>query len=103
MNSRIAVEIGADVIKADWPGSESACANVVGCSGGVPVLIAGGERGGGDADVLTLVSELLAGGAKGVMFGRSLFQSSQPLVLMRTIRAMIHEGLPLSKALSNVG
>jgi DhnA family fructose-bisphosphate aldolase class Ia len=102
MNTRMAVEMGADVIKADWPGSEAACKHVVSRSGGAPVLMAGGERSGSDADVLALVAELLAGGAKGVMFGRSLFQSAKPLVLMRAVRAMIHDGLPLAQALSNI-
>lgn len=98
MNARIAAEIGADVLKIDWPGSKQGCAEVVASSAGAPVLVAGGERSGNDEETLCLVADLLTAGAKGVMFGRALFQSPDPLVLMRRVRAMIHEGLSLKQA-----
>lgn len=101
MNARIAAEIGADVLKIDWPGSKKGCAEVVATSAGTPVLIAGGERSGSDEESLCLVADLLAAGAKGVMFGRTLFQSPDPLVLMQRIRAIIHDGLSLRAALGD--
>ena len=67
------------------------------------MLIAGGERTGSDDDTLKLVADLLAGGAKGIMFGRALFQSPDPLKLMRIVRDMIHDDLPLAKARKKLG
>ncbi len=98
INARMAVEIGADAVKCDWPGSVAGCRRVVAATMGAPVLIAGGPRQGGDADTLRLVAALLEGGAHGVMFGRALFQSPRRLALMRAVRAMIHDNLPLEAA-----
>ncbi len=98
VHTRMAVEFGADVLKVDWPGSTKACAAVLAGCAGVPMLIAGGERAKTDDDTLKLVADLLAGGAKGIMFGRALFQSPDPLKLMRIVRDMIHDDLPLEKA-----
>jgi len=103
VHTRMAVEFGADIIKADWPGSVKACEQVLAGCAGIPMLIAGGERGKSDADTLRLLSDLLAAGAKGVMFGRALFQSPDPLKLMRIVREMIHDDLPLSQALKKLG
>jgi DhnA family fructose-bisphosphate aldolase class Ia len=69
---------------------------------GAPVFIAGGPRTDSDRETVQLVADLLAGGARGVMFGRTLFQSPEPLALMNTVRAMIHEDLPLEKALQRL-
>jgi len=67
------------------------------------MLVAGGERGKSDEDTLRLVADLLAGGANGIMFGRALFQSPDPLRIMRIAREMIHDDLPLPQALKKLG
>jgi len=103
IHTRMAVEFGADIIKADWPGSVKACQQVLAGCGGTPMLVAGGERGKSDEDTLRLVADLLAGGANGIMFGRALFQSPDPLRIMRIAREMIHDDLPLPQALKKLG
>ena len=42
-----------------------------------------------DLDTLALVRDLLSAGACGIMFGRALFQSPQPLALMKAVRAIL--------------
>jgi DhnA family fructose-bisphosphate aldolase class Ia len=103
IHTRMAVEFGADIIKADWPGSVKACKEVLAGCAGTPMLVAGGERGKSDEDTLRLLSELLEGGAKGIMFGRALFQSPDPLKIMKIAREMIHDDLPLPQALKKLG
>jgi class I fructose-bisphosphate aldolase len=103
IHTRMAVEFGADILKVDWPGSVKACATVLSSCAGIPMLIAGGVRTGNDDDTLKLVADLLAGGAKGIMFGRALFQSPDPLKLMRIVRDMIHDDLPLAQARKKLG
>lgn len=93
MNTRIAVEMGADAIKADWTANAADFRQVVRGAVDVPVLVAGGARMESDLDTLALVRDLLSAGARGVMFGRSLFQSPQPLTLMKLVRAMVHDKL----------
>jgi fructose-bisphosphate aldolase, class I len=98
MNSRIAVEIGADVIKTDWSGTIEGFRHVVQGAADAPVLVAGGPRLGNDLATLELVRDLLAAGARGVMFGRGLFQSPEPLVLMKAVRDMVHDGVSFEDA-----
>ncbi len=97
-NARMAIEIGADIVKCDWPGSVRGCRRLVASAMGAPVMIAGGPREGSEEDTVDLVAKLLQGGANGIMFGRSLFQSDKRRRLMRVLRAMIHEGLSADDA-----
>jgi DhnA family fructose-bisphosphate aldolase class Ia len=102
MNSRIAVEIGADVIKTDWSGSVDGFRQVVEGAAGAPVCVAGGARLDSDEATLALVRDLLAAGARGVMFGRNLFQSPQPLALMQAVRAMVHDDVIFEDAVGRL-
>lgn len=102
MNSRIAVEIGADVIKTDWSGTVEGFRHVVQGAADVPVLVAGGPRVDNDRATLALVRDLLAAGARGVMFGRSLFQSPEPLALMKAVRDMVHDDVSFEDAVARL-
>jgi DhnA family fructose-bisphosphate aldolase class Ia len=102
MNTRIAVELGADVIKTDWAADAGDFRQVVLGSVDVPVLVAGGARMDSDQDTLALVRDVLSAGARGVMFGRSLFQSPQPLALMKAVRAMVHDHLSYEDAVARL-
>jgi DhnA family fructose-bisphosphate aldolase class Ia len=99
MNTRMAVEIGADVVKTDWPRDVAAFATVVDAAAETPILIAGGARTGDDRETLRMVDAILRAGADGILFGRALFQSPRPLALMRAVRALIHEEMTLKEAL----
>ncbi|CAN5353087.1 fructose-bisphosphate aldolase [soil metagenome] len=103
IHTRMAVELGADVIKTDWPGSAAACTAVLKGCAGVPMLVAGGKRSKTDRDTLRLVADLLAGGANGIMFGRALFESPEPLRLMRVVRDMIHDDMSFAAAAEKIG
>ena len=99
-NTRIAVEIGADIIKTDWVGSAEGFSRVVDCANGVPVLLAGGPRTGTDIDVVNTISEIIRSGAKGILFGRSVVGSPNPEHLMSAISNLIHERTCLSDTLA---
>ena len=76
--ARIAAEIGADIIKAfyckDFEKVTSNCP--------VPVILAGGPK---DADITAVVREVVSKGAKGLAFGRNLFQSEDIKGLVRDL------------------
>jgi len=101
MNNRMAAELGADVLKTDWSGSVESFAEVV-RSAGRPVLAAGGAREDDDAATLRLAADVLSAGAYGVLFGRTLFQSPDPLRLMKAVRGLVHDELTLDKALQSI-
>ena len=98
MNCRMASEIGADAVKTDFSGDARSFRRVVETAG-CPVLGAGGPRMDSDDDVLDTIGALLDSGARGILFGRNLFQSKDPLALMRQARDLIHgEAPPRSRA-----
>ena len=98
-HTRIADELGADLIKTDWPGSAKAMAPI---SEGVsaPILVAGGSSLNDDEAVVRMTAEVLKGGAHGLMFGRNIFQAEDPARLLRQLRALIHDGVSVKKALA---
>ena len=74
LHTRIASEIGADLIKTDYPGDAASLRDVVaGCP--TPVLVAGGPRAGGDEQALAMVAAVAEAGAAGVIFGRYVIQA----------------------------
>ena len=57
----------------------------------VPVLV----RGGGKEDlkaVLAKSAKLMAQGAKGMVYGRNIYQHENPNAVVRALMAMIHDG-----------
>lgn len=87
---RLAAEMGADIIKAD-PTSDPNVFHRVIEAARVPVLV----RGGGKEDLKTVLRKsaaLLAQGAKGMVYGRNIYQHENPGAVVRALMAMIHEG-----------
>ena len=80
--ARIAAEIGADIIKAFY------CKDFekVTCNCPVPVILAGGPK---DADITAVVREVVSKGAKGLAFGRNLFQAEDIKGLVRDLDAAL--------------
>lgn len=87
---RVASEMGADIIKADPTDDPEDFHRVVEAAR-VPVLV----RGGGKEDlraVLTKSATLLAQGAKGLVYGRNVYQHDNPSAVVNALMAMIHRG-----------
>lgn len=87
---RLASEMGADIIKADPTSDPNAFYRVVEAAR-VPVLV----RGGGKEDLKTVLKKsaaLLAQGAKGMVYGRNVYQHENPGAVVRALMAMIHDG-----------
>lgn len=74
LHTRIASEIGADLIKTDYTGDAASLREVVeGCP--TPVLVAGGPKAGSDEQALAMVAAVAEAGAAGVIFGRNVIQA----------------------------
>lgn len=87
---RLAAEMGADIIKADPTSDPNEFHRVVEAAR-VPVLV----RGGGKEDLKTVLRKsaaLLAQGAKGMVYGRNIYQHENPGAVVRALMAMIHDG-----------
>lgn len=98
---RVACEAGADLIKADYTGSAETFASVVRAST-VPVLIRGGPKMDTPEQVLTMATDAVAAGARGVVFGRNVWQHDSPAAMVRALRRVIHERARVSEALADL-
>jgi predicted Zn-dependent protease len=99
---RQAVELGADVIKADPTDDVSLYHKVIETAGGIPVLV----RGGGKVDDETILKRtqgLLEQGASGIVYGRNVIQHDNPTGITRALMAMLHDGASVTEALALIG
>lgn len=88
---RQAVELGADVIKADPTDLLEDYHEVVEVAGQVPVLVRGGGRVA-DEEVLRRTFVVLQQGAKGIVYGRNIIQHENPSAMTRALMSVVHEG-----------
>ena len=95
---RQAVELGADLIKADPSDDVEEYHRVVEVAR-VPVLVRGGGRVP-DAELLARTEALLAQGAARIVYGRNIIQHPDPVGITRALMAMLHEGWSSEKALA---
>ena len=98
---RQAVELGADVIKADPCDNVSEYHKVIQIAGRAPVLV----RGGGKAptkEILQRTHELMKQGASGIVYGRNVIQHKDPAGMTRAFMAVVHEGATPEQAVKMV-
>ena len=90
---RIAAEQGAHIVKTYY------CENfekvVESCP--VPIIVAGGKKIP-ERDALELAYNSIKGGAVGVDMGRNIWQSDNPVPMIRAVRAIIHGNANVSEA-----
>ncbi len=98
---RQAVELGADVIKADPTDEVLAYHKVIEVAGGIPVLVRGGGRVP-DREILQRTEGLLAQGASGIVYGRNIIQHPNPRGITKALMSMVHEGATVDAALAMV-
>lgn len=90
---RIAAEIGAHFVKTyycddfhkvveGWP---------------VPIVIAGGKKIP-EMDALLMTENAIKAGAKGVDMGRNIFQSDNPVGMLKAAKAIVHRGASAKEA-----
>jgi DhnA family fructose-bisphosphate aldolase class Ia len=94
---RQAVELGADIIKADPTDDVGDYHLVVQAAGRVPVLVRGGGRVHDD-ELLRRTAAVLDQGAAGIVYGRNVIQHADPAGLVRALMAMLHDGASVADA-----
>ncbi len=98
---RQAVELGADIIKADPCDDPKEYHKVIRIAGQVPVLV----RGGGRArtwEILERTHQVIQQGAAGIVYGRNVIQHKDPAGITRAFMAIVHEGATAEQALKLV-
>jgi DhnA family fructose-bisphosphate aldolase class Ia len=95
---RQAVELGADIIKADPTDDTSVYHKVVETAGGIPVLVRGGSKAS-EEEILARTEAILAQGASGIVYGRNIIQHSNPGGMTRALMAVVHDKVAAGDAL----
>ena len=90
---RMAAEQGAHIVKTYY------CKNfenvVESCP--VPIIIAGGKKLP-EKDALKLTYDALKAGAVGVDMGRNIWQSENPVPMIKSVRAIVHQNYDVDEA-----
>lgn len=86
-SARLCAELGADIVKSNWPGSAEQFAEIVE-SVSVPVVVAGGSRES-DLDLLIRVEAARSVGAVGCSVGRNIFQHDDPAAMTAALSDVV--------------
>jgi class I fructose-bisphosphate aldolase len=86
---RQAVELGADVIKADPTDDLADYPRVLEASSPKPLLVRGGGRAS-EEEILERTREVIRLGAAGIVYGRNVIQHPDPAGMTRRLMAIVH-------------
>jgi len=96
---RLCAELGADIVKTNWPGDEDAFGRLVNAVKGIPMVLAGGSRVE-DAELLRRMECAMQAGAIGCSVGRNIFMHRSPEAITRALSRVIRDRWPARKALA---
>ena len=99
---RKAVELGADIIKADPCTNVEEYHRVIKVANGRPVLVRGGGKAS-EAEILERTYQLMQQGASGIVYGRNVIQHERPASMTRALMAIVHENATVEQAMHLVG
>jgi len=86
--ARVALELGAEMVKIPYTGDPKSFSWVVKAAGKVKVVVQGGPKTG-ERDFLKMVKDILAAGASGVAVGRNIWQAKDPLLMAEKVAKII--------------
>jgi DhnA family fructose-bisphosphate aldolase class Ia len=89
-NVRLCAELGADIVKTNWPGDPESFGKLVEAANGIPVVLAGGSRLQ-DKELLWRMQVAIEAGAIGCSVGRNIFMHDSPEAITRALARVIRE------------
>jgi fructose-bisphosphate aldolase/2-amino-3,7-dideoxy-D-threo-hept-6-ulosonate synthase len=96
-NVRLCAELGADIVKTNWPGSKDAFGKLVEATAGIPVVLAGGTQID-DRELLDRMEMAMSAGAIGCSVGRNIFMHANPRAITQALARVIRGRWPAAKA-----
>ena len=97
-SARLGLELGADVAKVKYPGSQDAMEETVRVAGKTNVVMSGGSKRSDEAFLSNVKSVIDAGGA-GLAVGRNVFQRENPERILDALEQVIFEETSVEEAL----
>ncbi|NHF72338.1 class I fructose-bisphosphate aldolase [Paracoccus xiamenensis] len=98
---RQAVELGADIIKADPCDDPQEYSRVIQIAQGVPVLVRGGGKVS-DEEILSRTRVLMEQGARGIVYGRNVIHHQNPAGMTAALMAIVHDGASVDDAMAKL-
>jgi fructose-bisphosphate aldolase, class I len=90
---RVAMELGADILKVAYPGGPAAleawCNDLH-----VPIVMLGGPKSGTTTELVAMVSDAIKAGANGIVIGRRVWQRplEEAATLLGELYGVVHSG-----------
>lgn len=88
--TRVALELGIDIIKTYWTGDTDSFATIVKAGAPAKVVISGGPKCPTLLSCFKMTYEGMDAGAAGVTYGRNIWQHPWPDAVMAGLNAIIH-------------
>jgi len=98
---RVAMELGADVIKTKFVDDMQGLKWIRKCAGRSKLVLAGGSKQG-DLDFLKMVEKVIHAGFDGIAVGRNVWQSEHPLEITKGLKEIIFKGKSAEEAFSKM-
>ncbi|EZQ10858.1 aldolase [Candidatus Acidianus copahuensis] len=95
--TRLASEIGADILKVDYTGNKEGFKEVVNTAFS-PILIRGGPKTNDDREFISMLKDALDVGSSGITVGRNLWQSKDPGKMARAISELVKGRIGVEEA-----
>lgn len=95
---RQAVELGADIIKADPCDNVDEYHRVITIAGDIPVLVRGGGKVS-DQELILRTKKLMEQGVSGIVYGRNIVQHNDPNRLVKVLMGIVHENRSVEESL----
>ena len=97
---RAVAELGADTIKTFYTGERF---REIVESTPVPILVLGAEKTPTERDALQLAANAIEAGARGIAFGRNLFQSSNPSGFIDAVHEVMNDRADIDGVIKKYG
>ena len=95
--ARICAEAGADFVKVPFASTADRYRSVIDGTF-VPILVLGGSLQKEPVAALELAAAAMASGARGVVFGRNVFQAADPERMVAALCEVVHGGASVAQA-----
>ncbi len=99
-NARLCAELGADIIKSNWPGDAQGFEKIVQATR-LPTVLAGGPRIT-DAELLRRMEAAMKAGGLGCSVGRNIFAHEYPAAMTRALARVIRDRWSARQALDEL-
>ena len=96
--ARAAAELNIDIVKTFYTGDPESYARVIEATP-VPVVVSGGPKLPSLRDVFKMTYHAISAGAKGITYGRNVWQADDPVKVIAALKMIIHHGASVDEAM----